>query len=706
MAAVVIDHHAAVKAFLDRNLPPGDSTGASDEYVQRLLKKYKAKAKQTPDGQDWRELMYTELGGEDYYVGKPYFLSTNVPDAGAVGSAAAPPSPPAAGGTLRPMFLSGVGLLYLIAFLSYYLQFPGLFGEDGIQPLGPALANAASRAGESHPDTWEGAGRLMQRQPSLLWLAQPLDLALDAAAELTALLGCLLSVVALLGGHHAFVFGALYALYLCIFLIGQSMLSFQWDIFLLETGFATILYAPLWGGGRSASSLPPVAWLLRFQLFKIMFMSGIVKTQANCPTWKGLTALEYHFASQCLPTAEGWWAHQLPPFFLRIGVAATFVTQIPAPFLLLAPSVWCRRLGVLAQAPLQVFIMLTGNYNWFNLHVLVLCLPCWDADTFSIATAFTKSNDSLARVCRLCDRLWWAWLAAGIVFMLWSIPQLLSFDSGSYTPVDMIALTTQGLMSLGAADDWAWTAQLSLQNKFTVATADQLLKFVMPLLIQYLFFVAVGSSVLYVLGLLFSAFCIGGGGTTGGASDKRDCSCTKMLRRSLALLLDLPVGAAVCYAATLMVLVAAIPLGSMNIPVESLLRSELPAGVGARVISLHSSTQQYSVVSGYGLFRRMTGVGPSLSPNLNQLKAGADSSWGGHPMANVAVPAIVLEGTSDGKTWLEIPFRYVQGDPTVAPRRVAPMQVADEFCTENDEFCIQNDELVFEMTNRAFKMMN
>ena len=64
--------------------------------------------------------------------------------------------------------------------------------------------------------------------------------------------------------------------------VSPFQLSFQWDIFLLETGFAAVLSA------SASSPLPPVAWLLRFQLFKIMFMSGIVKTQANCPTWKSL----------------------------------------------------------------------------------------------------------------------------------------------------------------------------------------------------------------------------------------------------------------------------------------------------------------------------------------------------------------------------------------------------------------------------------
>ena len=29
---------------------------------------------------------------------------------------------------------------------------------------------------------------------------------------------------------------------------------------------------------------------------------GVVKIQADCPTWLKLTALEYHFATQCIPT--------------------------------------------------------------------------------------------------------------------------------------------------------------------------------------------------------------------------------------------------------------------------------------------------------------------------------------------------------------------------------------------------------------------
>ena len=142
-------------------------------------------------------------------------------------AAAAAPSE-ARGSALRRAFLSGMAGLYLVAFLSYYLQYPGVFGEDGLVPLGPHLKQMASRAGGSGGGSWEGAARLLARQPTALWLAEPLDVALDAWAEGIALLGCVLSLLAMLGQQHVLVFIGLYALYLSLYLAGQSMLSFQW----------------------------------------------------------------------------------------------------------------------------------------------------------------------------------------------------------------------------------------------------------------------------------------------------------------------------------------------------------------------------------------------------------------------------------------------------------------------------------------------
>jgi hypothetical protein len=229
------------------------------------------------------------------------------------------------------------------------------------------------------------------------------------------------------------------------------MLSFQWDIFLLETGFACFVLSLV-----TAASLPTetVRWLLRFQLFKIMLMSGVVKTQAQCPTWENLTALEYHFASQCIPTAESWYAHQLPPTVLRAGVAATFVTQIPGPFLLLFPSVSARRLGALLQIPLQVLIILTGNYNWFNHQVLVLLLLVWEPDfifgadagsstatpTTNPATAAAQGRQHVDKTQRARARgrkkqanameaVWdWAWLIFSVLLVVGSTVRLIGIS--------------------------------------------------------------------------------------------------------------------------------------------------------------------------------------------------------------------------------------------------------------------------------------
>ena len=67
----------------------------------------------------------------------------------------------------------------------------------------------------------------------------------------------------------------------------------------------------------------PLIWVVRFVLFKLMVMSGTVKLQAQCPTWTELTALDYHFATQCLPTPVAWYTpspsalHCHPHLFFR-----------------------------------------------------------------------------------------------------------------------------------------------------------------------------------------------------------------------------------------------------------------------------------------------------------------------------------------------------------------------------------------------------
>ena len=69
-------------------------------------------------------------------------------------------------------------------------------------------------------------------------------------------------------------------------------LSFQWDLLLLETGVLALL-ATLWPEW--------VAWLFRWLLFRLMFLSGAVKLLSGDESWHSLTALTFHFQTQPLP---------------------------------------------------------------------------------------------------------------------------------------------------------------------------------------------------------------------------------------------------------------------------------------------------------------------------------------------------------------------------------------------------------------------
>lgn len=91
-------------------------------------------------------------------------------------------------------------------------------------------------------------------------------------------------------------------------------------------------------------------------------------------------SLFHHFESQCIPTQFGWVAHQLPKYLLKLGVVWTFVVEIAAPFLFLAPIAHLRLLAFWIQILFQLNIMLTGNYNFFNILTMVLSLSLLDDD--------------------------------------------------------------------------------------------------------------------------------------------------------------------------------------------------------------------------------------------------------------------------------------------------------------------------------------
>ncbi|NWY43845.1 LMF2 factor, partial [Sylvia atricapilla] len=91
-------------------------------------------------------------------------------------------------------------------------------------------------------------------------------------------------------------------------------------------------------------------------------------------------ALTYHYESQCIPTPGAWLAHQLPVWFQKLSVVATYVIEVAVPVLFFAPLRRLRLFAFYCQVLLQVLIILTGNYNFFNVLTIVLAFSLLDEE--------------------------------------------------------------------------------------------------------------------------------------------------------------------------------------------------------------------------------------------------------------------------------------------------------------------------------------
>ena len=266
----------------------------------------------------------------------------------------------------------------MAAFISLYHQLPGLYGPDGILPVD--LLNQPSKTS-------------FIESPDIIVFLKQLGYTDYESLELICLTGILLSFslafFAPKRTTRVFTFIALYLLYLQCRRKGQTFLSFQWDIMLLEFGVICIVLV-----------LAPFQGLLlgRWLLIRLMFHSGYKKLESGCPTWWGLTALNYHFESQCIPTSLAYYAHQMPDLALKSGVAVTFIAQIGMIPFAFSPS---RRLRILVgwtHILHQIGIAATGNYTFFNWLTIVLCVTCFDDQHIGYLAPIYSSKKVKSRV--------------------------------------------------------------------------------------------------------------------------------------------------------------------------------------------------------------------------------------------------------------------------------------------------------------------
>uniref|UniRef100_A0A8C2K4E2 Lipase maturation factor n=1 Tax=Cyprinus carpio TaxID=7962 RepID=A0A8C2K4E2_CYPCA len=294
----------------------------------------------------------------------------------------------------RHMFLWCLSAIYMFAFASLYVQIPGLYGNEGVLPARWQLRVSGKSVVEQLKDS-----------PTLLWFGPRLGLDTQQCMELLSLTGALLSLMtlALPVLRDCRVFLVLWILYLSLYQVGQVFLYFQWDNLLLETGFLAILIAPMKMPWSTKERLHDnvTFWLARWLLFRLMFASGVVKLTSRCPTWWGLTALTYHYETQCIPTPLAWFAHQLPVWFQKLSVVGTFVIEIAVPFMFFSPIRRHRLVAFYMQVLIQVFIILSGNYNFFNILTITLCMSLLDDQhvNFWLRRYMPKTESSMDTLC-------------------------------------------------------------------------------------------------------------------------------------------------------------------------------------------------------------------------------------------------------------------------------------------------------------------
>ncbi len=277
---------------------------------------------------------------------------------------------------VRWLFLRSLGLIYLIAFVSLWGQIGALVGGNGILPATTTMERMAQYA-----DVQKVGLDRFRQFPTLCWFG-----AGDTSLKLQCAAGTLLAVLLIGGVAPAPCLFLLWLVYLSLATVCREFLGFQWDILLLQVGFLAIFFAPLQlrpGLSREAPPSRLALWLLRWLLFLLMFESGVVKRLSGDLTWKNLTALNYHYETQPLPTWPGWYAHQFPEWVQQASTVAMFGIELYIPFLIFAPRRF-RHFAAFALALLQAAILITGNYCFFNLLTLALCLLL--LDDFTVLT--------------------------------------------------------------------------------------------------------------------------------------------------------------------------------------------------------------------------------------------------------------------------------------------------------------------------------
>ncbi|QLY24378.1 lipase maturation factor family protein [Bdellovibrio sp. KM01] len=294
-----------------------------------------------------------------------------------------------------------LALTYFVAFLSLSVQVLGLFGSRGILSIDHLLNILDKELGASR----------FRHFPSLFWFASG-DFTLKAAC----MIGMLASTLAFLGFSQTWMLLLCWLLYLSFSSCGQVFLSYQWDNLLLELGVIALFFAPFtfeWRPFAAYEIHPMVMGLVWVLLFKLMFSSGVVKLANKDPDWKNFTALRFHYWTQPLPNPIAWLLEKAPLSFQKFSCVLLFFIELIVPFFIFVPGP-VSFIAACLLILLQVLIILTGNFAFFNLLTLGLCAsvitdPFWifESTSWILPVGVSTEIAVVALVVLLPGNLFW-----------------------------------------------------------------------------------------------------------------------------------------------------------------------------------------------------------------------------------------------------------------------------------------------------------
>ena len=266
-----------------------------------------------------------------------------------------PREPPPGRTRVRDVFLRLLGLTFLAAFLSLLSQVDVLYGSQGLLPM------------QQYLDALRPSATFLS-VPTLLWLNCS-----DSALRTVLAVGAVLSLGLILNVAPRYCLIGAWAMYVSFASVGQAFLGFQWDNLLLETAFFSLFITP---GGLRPRNVPPHPigiFMMQWLVFRLHVESGLAKLLSGDPTWRDLTAMVSYYETAPIPTWLGWYAHQMPIWAHKLCALFTFVVELVVPFFMWGPR-RLRAAAFLLMAAMQLSVILTGNYGFFNYLSLAVCL--------------------------------------------------------------------------------------------------------------------------------------------------------------------------------------------------------------------------------------------------------------------------------------------------------------------------------------------